>query len=94
MQNLIHKVATYQGAGNPYLQGYDVLVVAVVKRPGGDPDAGTVCHAKEAHADAGGLNPEHDIIEVVAWLGEPYNRWGFVPSDVCLAELVGLREAQ
>lgn len=92
MQDIIHKVASYQGAGHPYLQGYNVLVVAVIKRPGGDADAGTFCHTSEALADAGGLDPEHDIIEVVAWLGDPYDRWGFVPSDVKLADLDGLRD--
>ena len=92
MRDLIHKVATYQGPGHPYLQGYDVLVVSVVRRPGRDPDAGTVCHTDEALANAGGLDPEHDIIEVVAWLDEPYNRWGFVPADVKLADLDDLRD--
>jgi len=93
MEGLIGQVAKYVGHKHTWmLDGHDLRVVAVIKRPGGDPDAGTVCHTNEALADTGGVDPERDIIEVVAWLGDPYDRWGFVPSDVKLADLNGLRD--
>ena len=92
--NIIGKVATYAGEDHPYLQGRAVCVMYVVKRPDGDPDNGVVCDSNGELAAAGGLDAANDIIEVVAWLGHPYHRWGAIPSDVKLAELRDLRESR
>jgi hypothetical protein len=89
---IIGKVATYHGVEHPYLVGSKIRVVAVVKRPDGDPDRGAVCVTREELLAAGGLAPANDILEVVPWLGVPFCRWGAVPSDVRLADLVDLRE--
>ena len=90
MNGLIGKVANYRGDRHPWMRDYDVRVIAVIKRPGGDPDAGCVCRSNRELDEAGGLDPEHDIIEVVPWL-ERDARWGWVSSDVFMAELVNLR---
>ena len=91
--NIIGKVATYEGDDHPYLQGRAVCVMYVVKRPDGDPDNGVVCDSNGELAAAGGLDAANDIIEVVAWLPK-HKRWGCVPSDARLADLRDLREAR
>ncbi len=90
--SIIGKVGEYRGVEHPYLTGYTVRVVAVVKRPGGDPNRGAVCVTREELLAAGGFDEATDILEVVAWLDVPYRRWGAVSSDVRLADLVDLRE--
>jgi hypothetical protein len=90
---LIGLVGIYHGVEHPYLSGYPVCVVAVVKRPGGDPDKGTVCATNAELVAAGGLDPEHDIVEVVPWLTDR-QRWSFVCSDVRLADLRYIRETR
>lgn len=87
---LIGMVATYVGEAHPYLHGYTVKVIAVVTRPEGDPDGGTVCTNDEDLAAAGDLDPNWDIIEVVPWLVDR-ERWSFVSSDARLDELTDLR---
>ena len=91
--NIIGKVATYEGDAHPYLRGRTVCVMFVVKRPDDDPDNGIVCDTNEELAAAGGLDAANDIIEVVAWLPK-YQRWGAIPSDVKLADLRNLRETR
>ena len=90
--NIIGKVATYVDDAHPYLRGHPVCVMFVVKRPDGNPDNGVVCDTNKELAATGGLDPERDIIEVVAWLPK-HRRWGCVPSDARLADLRDLREA-
>ena len=92
--NIIGKVATYTGAAHPHLRGRTVIVMYVVKRPDGDPDNGVACDTNDELAAAGGLDPDNDIIKVVAWIGHPYHRWGAIPSDVRLARLDNLRETR
>ena len=92
--NIIGKIASYGGDAHPYLQDRTVCVMYVVKRPDGDPDNGIICDTNDELAAAGGLDPDHDIIEVVAWLGHPYHRWGAIPSDAKLADLCELRETR
>lgn len=91
---IIGLVAEYEGDGHPHLRGYTVKVMQVVKRPGGDPDAGVVYNTNDELSAAGGFDPDVDIIEVVAWLGHRHHRWGCVPSDVRLADLQNLRETR
>ena len=92
--NIVGLVAEYHGDAHPYLRGHPVCVMFVVKRPDGNPDNGVVCDTNKELAATGGLDPERDIIEVVAWLGHPYHRWGAIPSDVKLADLHDLRESR
>lgn len=91
MTGIIGKVVNYAGSTHSWMLDHDLLVFAVLKQPGGDADAGCVCRSNDALADAGGLDPEHDTIEVLPWLGKPYFRWGWVPSHVRLDELVNIR---
>ena len=89
--SIIGLVATYVGEDHPFLRGYVVKVVAAIKQPGGDPDLGVFFHTNEELAAAGGLDPEHDVLEVVPWLPTE-GRWSWVSSDVSLADLADLHE--
>lgn len=77
---IIGLVGVYEGDGHPHVHGYTARVMWVVK-PGG-----VICNTNDELAAAGGLDPEHDILEVVVWLPK-YRCWGCVPSDVRLADL-------
>ncbi len=88
--NLIGAVATYNGTGHPHLRGHTVRVFRVIRRPGGDPDAGRVIYKNDELAAVGGVN-EDDVIEVHVWL-PTYRRFGFVQNDVRLGDLHDLRE--
>jgi hypothetical protein len=84
MKNVIGKVTTYLGTEHPYLTGYKVRIVAVMKnsmKPGielDDPDYDYI-RDDAALEQAGGVTV-FDRLDVQPWL-EKEGRFSFVTSD-------------
>jgi hypothetical protein len=83
MKKIIGTVTTYHGSEHPYLRGYKVRIVAVMKgaaAPDHDPDRdGSYLRDEEDVARAGGVTA-NDRVEVQPWL-ENEQRFSFVASD-------------
>ena len=84
MKKAIGKVTTYHGTEHPYLKGYKVRIVAVMRnamKPGiedDDPDYDYIRDNDDLER-AGGVTT-FDRIEVQPWL-EKEGRYSFVTSD-------------
>ena len=89
MQQVIGFETTYTGNEHPYLVGYRVKVIAVLKgaaRPDFDPDLpGMLITDDEMLAQNGGLTVE-DRVEVLPWIARERD-WSFCSSDVRVWEL-------
>jgi len=83
MMKIIKAITTYHGSEHPYLRGYKVRIVAVMKnalRTDCDPDEdGQYIKDEQELARAGGVTAD-DRIEVQPGL-EKEGRWSFVTSD-------------
>ena len=94
MAKILGSTTTYHGSEHPYLKGYKVRILAVMKRaaaPDYDPDRdGSYLRDEDDLARAGGLTAD-DRVEVQPWLdGE--QRWSFVTSDPRAVDLAIFRE--
>ena len=84
MAKILGSTTTYHGTEHPYLKGYRVRIVAVLKnaaRPDIDvdgPDYATISDEDDL-ARAGGVTAD-DRVEVQPWLKET-GRFSFVTSD-------------
>ena len=89
MQTIIGTTTTYHGTEHRYLNGYKVLIIAVIKGAAGpdyDPDADEVYLTdNEDLARAGGVGP-YDRVAVQPWL-EREGRFSFVSSDPSATDL-------
>ena len=84
MKKIIGKVTTYHGTEHPYLKGYKVRIVAVMKnsmKPGIEDDDPEQDYIRDEDdlARSGGVTI-FDRIEVQPWL-EKEGRFSFVTSD-------------
>ena len=93
MAKILGSTTTYRGSEHPYLKGYKVRIVAVMKRaaaPDYDPDRdGSCLRDEDAIARAGGVTAD-DRIEVQPWLAAE-QRWSFVSSDPRAIDLACIR---
>ena len=84
MAKILGSTTTYHGTEHPYLKGYKVRIVAVLKnaaRPDIDVDGPDYDHISDEDdlARAGGVTAD-DRIEVQPWI-EKEGRFSFVTSD-------------
>lgn len=84
MAKILGSTTTYHGTEHPYLKGYKVRIVAVLKnaaRPDIDVDGPDYAHLSDEDdlARAGGVTAD-DRIEVQPWM-EKESRFSFVTSD-------------
>jgi len=99
MAKILGSTTTYHGTEHPYLKGYKVRIVAVLKnaaRPDIDVDGPDYAHLGDEDdlARAGGVTAD-DRIEVQPWM-EKEGRFSFVTSDpraVDLACFAGTKKA-
>ena len=93
MAKILGSTTSYHGSLHPYLRGYKVRIVAVMKRaaaPDYDPEReGCYLRDEDELARAGGV-PADDRIEVQPWL-EGEQRWSFVTSDPRAIDLACFR---
>ena len=93
MSKTIGKIARYEGTEHPYLRGYEVRVLAVLKGaalPNRDPDDDlAVATTDDELARLGGI-ATGDRAEVVPWL-ENEGRFSFVSSDPRVEDLDAFR---
>ena len=88
MAKILGSTMTYHGTEHPYLKGYKVRIVAVLKnaaRPDIDVDGPDYAHIEDELARAGGVTAD-DRIEVQPYL-EKEGRYSFVTSDPMACEL-------
>ena len=95
MAKILGSTTTYHGTEHPYLKGYKVRIVAVMKRaaaPDFDHDSDEYRYLRDEDdlARAGGLTAD-DRVEVQPWL-EGEQRWSFVTSDPRAIDLALFRE--
>ena len=93
MEKILGSITTYHGTEHPYLKGYKVRIVAVMKRaaaPDYDPDRDD-CYLRDEDdlARAGAVTAD-DRIEVQPWLAAE-QRWSFVSSDPRALDLACFR---
>ena len=84
MAKILGSTTTYHGTEHPYLNGYRVRIVAVLKnaaRPDIDVDGPDYAHISDEDdlARAGGVTAD-DRLEVQPWM-EKAGRFSFVTSD-------------
>ena len=84
MAKILGSTTTYHGTEHPYLNGYRVRIVAVLKnaaRPDIDVDGPDYAHISDEDdlARAGGVTAD-DRLEVQPWM-EKEGRFSFVTSD-------------
>ena len=91
MKTVIGSIARVESAEHPYLRGYEVRLVAVIKgaaAPDLDPEADLdIATTDEELACMGGLEAT-DRVDVQPWL-ESEGRFSFVSSDPKVTDLVG-----
>jgi hypothetical protein len=99
MAKILGSTTTYHGSEHPYLRGYKVRIVAVMKGaapPDHDPEhEDSYLRDEDELARAGGVTAD-DRIEVQPWIEEE-GRFSFVTSDpkaVDLACFARLRRAR
>ena len=83
-QPIIGADTTYHGTEHPYLRGYKVQIVAILKA-GATPDDVEILETDADIARSGGVQPA-DRVEVRPWL-EDAGRYSFVTSDPRAADL-------
>jgi hypothetical protein len=83
MAKILGSTTTYHGSEHPYLRGYKVRIVAVMKGaavPDHDPEhEDSYLRDEDALARAGGVTAD-DRVEVQPWMVDE-RRWSFVTSD-------------
>jgi len=94
MAKILGSTTTYHGTEHPYLRGFKVRIVGVMKRaaaPDYDPERdGSYLRDEDEIARAGGVATD-DRIEVQPWL-EGEQRWSFVTSDPRAVDLAIFQE--
>jgi len=95
MAKILGSTTTYHGTEHPYLKGYKVRIVAVLKnaaRPDIDVDGPDYAHLSDEDdlARAGGVTAD-DRIEVQPWM-EKEGRFSFVTSDPRAVDLACFRK--
>jgi hypothetical protein len=79
MAKILGSTTTYHGSEHPYLHGYKVRIVAVMKRAATPDQDDSYLREEDEIVRAGGVTAD-DRVEVQPWLaGE--QRWSFVTSD-------------
>ena len=98
MAKILGSTTTYHSSEHPYLRGYKVRIVAVMKGaapPDHDPEhEDSYLRDEDALARAGGVTAD-DRVEVQPWMADE-RRWSFVTSDpraIDLACFCGLTRA-
>jgi hypothetical protein len=95
MAKILGRTTTYHGTEHPYLNGYKVRIIAVLKnaaRPDIDVDGPDYAHLSDEDdlARAGGVTAD-DRIEVQPWM-EKEGRFSFVTSDPRAVDLACFRK--
>lgn len=95
MAKILGSTTTYHGTEHPYLKGYKVRIVAVLKnaaRPDIDVDGPDYAHLSDEDdlARSGGVTAD-DRIEVQPWM-EKEGRFSFVTSDPRAVDLACFRK--
>ena len=89
MAKILGSITTYHGTEHPYLRGYKVRIVAVMKRAATPDRDDSYLRDEEELARAGGVTAD-DRVEVQPWL-EGEQRWSFVCSDPRAVDLACFR---
>ncbi len=79
-KSIIGQVVTYTGDDHPYLKGYKVRIVAVMKPATADSDGPYINDQDELDREYGGKITAADRLEVQPYL-EKQGRFSFVTSD-------------
>jgi len=94
MKQVIGTTTTYHGKEHPYLDGYQVKIIAVIKGGASDSfdpdDDNSYITDDYALERAGGLT-EDDRVEVQPWLAEK-GRYSFATSDPRATDLANFAE--
>jgi len=96
MAKILGSTTTYHGTEHPYLKGYKVRIVAVLKnaaRPDIDVDGPDYAHLSDEDdlARAGGVTAD-DRIEVQPWMEKEGRFSSFVTSDPRAVDLACFRK--
>ena len=79
MAKILGSTTTYNGTEHPYLRGFKVRIVAVMKRAATPDQDDSYLRDEEELARVGGVTA-NDRVEVQPWLAAE-RRWSFVTSD-------------
>jgi len=90
MAKILGSTTTYNGTEHPYLRGYKVRIVAVMKRAATPDQDDSYLRDEEELARAGGVTAD-DRVEVQPWI-EAEQRWSFVTSDPRAIDLACFRQ--
>jgi hypothetical protein len=90
MAKILGSTTTYNGTEHPYLRGYKVCIVAVMKRAATPDQDGSYLRDEDEIARVGGVTAE-DRVEVQPFL-EGEQRWSFVSSDPRAIDLACFRQ--
>ena len=89
MTKILGSTTTYHGSEHPYLRGYKVRIVAVMKRSATPDQDDSYLRDEDEITRAGGITAD-DRVEVQPWL-EGEQRWSFVTSDPRAIDLACFR---